>query len=122
MSIGGGSGGLAAAWRLRRCPAQLTLVDRTSHHLFQMLYRLAMGLLSPGEVAPPLRVIRHRQSNLTVRLAEVTGADVGRRVVELCDADGVSSERVILEGVGAGALARLARAGKPAVVTTGGQQ
>ncbi len=115
-----GSGGLGAAG-LRRWPVQVTLVDRTNHHLFQpLLYQAAIGLLSPGEVAPPLRVITHRQSRLTMRLAEVTGVDVGRRVVELCDVDGVSSERVIVEGVGGGgALAALARASEPAAVTTG---
>ncbi len=88
--VGGGFGGLAAARRLRRAPVAVTLVARTNHHLFPPpLYQVATGLLSPGEIAPPLRVITRRQANATVNLAAVVGIDVDRRAVTVCDADGV---------------------------------
>jgi NADH dehydrogenase len=87
--VGGGFGGLAAVRHLRRAPVDLTLVDRTNHHLFQpLLYQVATGLLSPGEIAPALRVIMRRQTNATVRLAEVTGIDVEQRRIHLRGADG----------------------------------
>ena len=59
--VGGGFGGLFAAKFLRRAPVEVTLVDRRNHHLFQpLLYQLATGILSEGEVAPPIReVLRH---------------------------------------------------------------
>jgi Pyridine nucleotide-disulphide oxidoreductase/Protein of unknown function (DUF917) len=82
--VGGGFGGLAAAKALRRAPVDVTLVDRQAHHLFQpLLYQVATGVLSQGNVAPPLRdVLRHRR-NAEVVLADVGGVDVvERRVVE----------------------------------------
>src|SRR6266481_7697696 len=81
--IGGGFGGLYAAQSLRRAPVALTLVDRRNFHLFQpLLYQVATGGLSPGEIASPLRGVLKRQKNATVLLAEVTDIDVaGRRVV-----------------------------------------
>src|SRR5712691_1567538 len=81
--IGGGFGGLYAAQALRRAPVELTLVDRRNFHLFQpLLYQVATGGLSPGEIASPLRGVLKRQPNATVLLAEVTDIDVaGRRVV-----------------------------------------
>ena len=54
--VGGGFGGLFAARTLSRAPVQVTLVDRINHHLFQpLLYQVATGILSEGEIAPPLR-------------------------------------------------------------------
>ena len=75
--VGGGFGGLFAARRLRRGPVRVTLVDRHNHHLFQpLLYQVATGILSEGEIAPPIRNVLHRQRNLEVELAEVTGFDL----------------------------------------------
>jgi NADH dehydrogenase FAD-containing subunit len=81
--VGGGFGGLAAAKALRRAPVDVTVVDRQAHHLFQpLLYQVATGVLSQGNIAPPLRdVLRHRR-NAEVVLAEVGGVDPERRVVE----------------------------------------
>jgi NADH dehydrogenase len=81
--IGGGFGGLYAAQALRRAPVQLTLVDRRNFHLFQpLLYQVATGGLSPGEIASPLRYVLKRQRNTLVLLGEVTDIDVaGQRVV-----------------------------------------
>jgi NADH:ubiquinone reductase (H+-translocating) len=91
--VGGGFGGLAAVRRLARAPVDVTLIDRTNHHLFQpLLYQVATGLLSPGEIAPPLRVITHRQANAAVHMAEVTGIDPDRRRVHLRGADGTSGD------------------------------
>jgi NADH:ubiquinone reductase (H+-translocating) len=80
--IGGGFAGLAAVKALRRAPADVTLVDRQTHHLFQpLLYQVATGVLSEGDVAPPLRDILRHQRNADVVLAEVTGIDLDRRTV-----------------------------------------
>jgi len=80
--IGGGFGGLFAAKFLRRVPVEVTLLDRTNHHVFQpLLYQLATGILSEGAVAPPLREVLRRHSNVRVELADVTGFDLQARVV-----------------------------------------
>ena len=80
--VGGGFGGLFAARRLRRGPVEVTLVDRENHHLFQpLLYQVATGILSEGEIAPPLRGVLRRQGNAQVELAEVTGFDFDARQV-----------------------------------------
>ena len=70
--VGGGFGGLFAAKFLRRAPVDVTLVDARNYHLFQpLLYQLATGILSAGEVAPPIRDILRRHSNVTVEMATV---------------------------------------------------
>jgi NADH:ubiquinone reductase (H+-translocating) len=75
--VGGGFGGLFAARSLRRGPIDVTLVDRDNHHLFQpLLYQVATGILSEGEIAPPIRNVLRRQGNVRVELAEVTGFDL----------------------------------------------
>jgi NADH dehydrogenase len=87
--VGGGFGGLFAARRLRRAPLRVTLVDRHNHHLFQpMLYQLATGIVSEGEIAPPLRGILHRQGNVDVELAEVNGFDLEARKLTATRPDG----------------------------------
>ena len=81
--VGGGFGGLYAAKSLKRAPVDVTLVDRRNFHLFQpLLYQVATGALSPGEVASPLRFVLNRNQNTRVWLAEVTDLDAeGRRVI-----------------------------------------
>ncbi len=80
--VGGGFGGLFAAKFLRRAPVQITLIDKTNHHVFQpLLYQLATGILSEGAVAPPLREILRKHANVTVELADVTSIDVEARTV-----------------------------------------
>jgi NADH dehydrogenase len=82
--IGGGFGGLQAARGLRRAPVRVTLVDRQNFHLFQPLaYQVATGELSAVEISSPLRQILRRQQNARVLLAEVTGFDLDRRLVQL---------------------------------------
>jgi NADH:quinone reductase (non-electrogenic) len=81
--IGGGFGGLAAAKALRRATVDVTVVDRQTHHLFQpLLYQVATGVLSQGNIAPPLRDVLRHQHNAEVVLAEVGDVDLERRVVE----------------------------------------
>jgi NADH dehydrogenase len=82
--VGGGFGGLYAAKSLAGKPVEVTLVDRKNHHTFQpLLYQVATGVLSPGEIASPLRRILHRARNVEVLLGEVTGFDLAARRVEL---------------------------------------
>ena len=65
--IGSGFGGLFTAKALRRADVDVTVIDRTSHHLFQpLLYQVATGILSEGEIAPPTRDILRRQKNARV--------------------------------------------------------
>ncbi|MFI5370784.1 MAG: NAD(P)/FAD-dependent oxidoreductase [Candidatus Eisenbacteria bacterium] len=84
--VGGGFGGLSAALALARAPVRVTLVDRTNHHVFQpLLYQVAIAMLSPGEVAAPIRQIVASQRNTEVLMAEVTGVDLELRRVVLAD-------------------------------------
>jgi NADH dehydrogenase len=80
--VGSGFGGLFAAKALRRAPVDVTVVGSTTHHLFQpLLYQVATGILSPGEVAPATREILRRQRNVQVLLGEVTDVDLDSRTV-----------------------------------------
>jgi NADH dehydrogenase len=80
--IGSGFGGLFAAREFKDAPVDVTLVARTTHHLFQpLLYQVATGILSSGEVAPSTREILKRQTNTTVLLGDVTSIDVEARTV-----------------------------------------
>ena len=85
--IGGGFAGLYAARSLGIDPeVRLTLVDRRNFHLFQpLLYQVATGALSPGDIAQPLRSVLRKQRNTTVILGEAVGLDVDRREVLLAD-------------------------------------
>ena len=89
--VGGGFGGLFATRALGWSPVDVTLVDREPHHLFQpLLYQVATGILSEGEIAPSLRHILRFQENAAVLLAEVTGFDLQRREVQARRPDGVA--------------------------------
>jgi NADH:ubiquinone reductase (H+-translocating) len=80
--VGGGFGGLAAAKALRNAPVQVVLIDRSNHHLFQpLLYQVATAVLSPAQIAYPIRSILRKQSNITVILGEVTGVNKEDRQV-----------------------------------------
>src|SRR5881397_2349434 len=86
--VGGGFAGLSAARALRGAPAEVTLLDRHNHHVFQpLLYQVATAGLSAPEIAAPLRRILRRQSNVCVLMADVVGVDVGRRKVVLADGE-----------------------------------
>jgi NADH dehydrogenase len=84
--VGGGFGGLYAAKALAGKPVEVTLVDRKNHHTFQpLLYQVATAVLSPGEIASPLRRILHRGRNIEVILGEVVGFDLAAQRVKLKD-------------------------------------
>jgi len=86
--VGGGFGGLAAAKALRNAPASVVLIDRTNHHLFEpLLYQVATSVLTPGQIASPIRGVLRRQKNATVILGEVTGVDKDKKCVFFSDAD-----------------------------------
>ena len=75
--IGSGFGGLFAARRLKRVDVDVTLISRVTHHLFQpLLYQVATGILSEGEIAPTTREVLRRQQNIDVLLGEVTDIDL----------------------------------------------
>ena len=94
--VGGGFGGLYAAKALGRLPVDVTLIDRRNFHLFQpLLYQVATGGLSPGEIASPLRFVLRRHKNTEVLLAEVTDIDPANRRVVLRDGE-VSYDTLIL--------------------------
>ncbi len=84
--LGGGFGGLAAAQKLKRSPVEVTLIDRRNFHLFQpLLYQVATGSLSPGEIAAPLRGVLSRQKNARVILGEAVDVDPQAKQVILRD-------------------------------------
>ena len=88
--VGGGFGGVSAARALRRSDAEVVLIDRRNHHIFQpLLYQVATAVLSPSDVAAPIRQLARKQKNLSVMLAEVTGLDLKSRSVTIrCDGIG----------------------------------
>jgi NADH:ubiquinone reductase (H+-translocating) len=86
--VGGGFGGLAAAKALHNAPAQVLLIDRTNHHVFQpLLYQVATSVLTPGQIGSPIRGILRNQKNTTVILGEATGVDKDQKCVIVHDAD-----------------------------------
>ncbi len=88
MIVGGGFGGLYAARALANAPVDVTVVDRTNHHVFQpLLYQVATASLSPSQIAYPIRGVLRRQRNTSVLLAEAVRVDVARRVVALRDGE-----------------------------------
>jgi NADH:ubiquinone reductase (H+-translocating) len=80
--VGGGFGGLNATHALAKADVDVTLVDRTNHHLFQpLLYQVATGILPEGLIAPALRSVIKKQANARALLAEVTNLDLDTKVV-----------------------------------------
>lgn len=97
--VGGGFGGLYAAKSLGRAPAAVTLIDRRNFHLFQpLLYQVATGALSPGEIASPLRFVLRNSRNTEVLLGEVIDLDVERRRVILRDGEAAYDDLIIATG------------------------
>jgi len=83
LIVGGGFAGIAAARALKRADAEITLIDRRNHHIFQpLLYQVATAVLSPSEIAAPIRQLEAKQKNLSVLLAEIKGINLGARTVE----------------------------------------
>jgi NADH dehydrogenase len=100
LIVGGGFGGLYAARSLGRAPVAVTLVDRRNFHLFQpLLYQVATGVLSPGDIASPLRYALKRQRNARVVMGDVVGIDPAARRLALRDGDLEYDTLVIAAGV-----------------------
>src|SRR5512141_2765556 len=84
--VGCGFGGLFAAQALRRAPVEVTIVDRTNHHLFSpLLYQVATAGLSAPDISAPIRHILEKQKNVTVLMAHVARIDAARRAVVMDD-------------------------------------
>jgi NADH dehydrogenase len=97
LILGGGFGGLSAAKALKRAPVEVTLVDRRNFHLFQpLLYQVATGSLSPGEIAAPLRSVLSRQKNARVLLGEAKDVDSSARCVILSDGTSLKYDFLIV--------------------------
>ena len=95
--VGGGFGGLEAAKALGGAPARVTLIDRRNHHLFQpLLYQVATAVLSPADIAQPIRAVLRDRANVEVVLGEVTSVDVDTKQVALADGSRLPYEFLIL--------------------------
>ncbi|MBL0747072.1 NAD(P)/FAD-dependent oxidoreductase [Nocardioides baculatus] len=102
--IGSGFGGLFGTKALRRADVDVTVIAKTTHHLFQpLLYQVATGILSEGEIAPPTREVLSGQDNARVILGEVTGIDLEARTVtsQVLGRDTVTSYDSLLVAAGA---------------------
>src|ERR1700757_3411236 len=86
--VGAGFGGLAAAKALKNTPAEILLIDRTNHHVFQpLLYQVATSVLTSSQIATPIRTVLRNHKNTTVILGEVIGVDKDQKCVFFSDAD-----------------------------------
>ena len=95
--VGCGFGGLEATRALRGAPVDITLVDRTNHHLFQpLLYQVATAGLAGPAIAAPIRHLFRRQANVTTLLGEVTGIDSAARQVQLADGGALAYDHLIV--------------------------
>jgi NADH:ubiquinone reductase (H+-translocating) len=95
--LGGGFGGLLAAQRLKRAPVEVTLFDRRNFHLFQpLMYQVATGSLSPGDIAAPLRSVLREQKNTRVLLGEAVDIDPGTNRIMLAEGDWVEYDSLIV--------------------------
>jgi len=99
--VGAGFGGLNAAQGLAKGPAEITVIDRKNHHTFQpLLYQVATAGLSPGEIAAPIRSILGPYKNVEVLMAEVTGVDLNRRMVETPEVEVPYDYLIVAAGAG----------------------
>src|SRR5712671_5795342 len=92
--VGGGFAGIAAVRALKRCDADVVLIDRRNHHIFQpLLYQVATAVLAPSEIAAPIRQLAQKQKNVSVMLGEVIGVDMSSRSVE-ASCPGVGNRKI----------------------------
>ena len=95
--IGGGFGGLWAAKELANEPVEVTLIDRKNHHVFQpLLYQVATAVLSPGEIATPIRRILHYAKNIKVILGEVVDFEISGNSLILDDGSVVTYDYLVV--------------------------
>ena len=97
LIIGGGFGGLETARALAKAPVDITLVDKTNHHLFQpLLYQVATAGLAAPAIAAPIRSLFRSQGNLTTLLAEVVQIDAAGQQVLLSDGSSLVSDHLVV--------------------------
>src|SRR3979490_433405 len=104
VAAGAGSGGLTAAKRLKRTDVDVALISRTTTHLFQpLLYQVATGILSEGDIAPTTRLILRKQKNVRVLLGEGNGIDLQAKTVmsKLIDMETVTPYDSLIVAAGA---------------------
>jgi NADH dehydrogenase len=95
--VGGGFAGLHAAKSLAHLPVDVTIVDRRNHHTFQpLLYQVALAVLSPAEIAQPIRTVLRKQANTQVLMDEVAGIDAAARQVSLNSGSKLSYDYLVL--------------------------
>ncbi len=95
--VGGGFGGLNVAKKLKKCPLDILLIDKTNHHLFQpLLYEVASAALSPGEIAIPIREILRKQANVTVMMGEIIQVDKKNNQLILGNGEKVNYDYLVL--------------------------
>jgi NADH:ubiquinone reductase (H+-translocating) len=95
--VGGGFGGLQVARHLHRMSAEIILLDKTNHHLFQpLLYEVASAALSPGDIAVPIREILSKQRNTVVLMGEVAAVDKERRCIRMANGELISYDCLVL--------------------------
>jgi NADH dehydrogenase len=95
--VGAGFGGIHAAIALRHLPVDVTVVDRRNHHTFQpLLYQVALAVLSPADIAQPIRTILRRQTNTEVLMDEVTSIDVQQRRIGLASSAQLSYDYLVI--------------------------
>lgn len=95
--VGGGFAGINAAKALAKADADVTVIDRRNHHLFQpLLYQVATGSLPPGDISSSIRGMLQGQANAKVMLAEVTNIDADNKSVELADGSSVAYDYLVL--------------------------
>ncbi|HAB54314.1 MAG TPA: FAD-dependent oxidoreductase, partial [Ignavibacteriales bacterium] len=94
--VGGGFGGLSAAQALKNSPYEITIIDKTNHHLFQpLLYQVATAALSPADIAMPIRAIFTANKNIQVKMDEVWSIDIENKFVEISNSK-ISFDYLIL--------------------------
>lgn len=97
LIIGGGFGGIWAAKALHKAPVDITVVDRTNHHLFQpLLYQVATAGLPAPSIAAPIRQMFRGDGQVTTLMAEVSGFDLARREVQLADGGRLGYDHLIV--------------------------
>lgn len=95
--IGAGFGGLTAAKALKKGPAEVVIIDKTNHHLFQpLLYQVASSALSPADIATPIREILGKQKNTFVIMSEVLSIDKEKKLVHLMHTEPISFDYLII--------------------------
>ena len=99
--VGAGFAGINAAMALKNEPVDVTVIDRRNHHTFQpLLYQVALAVLSPAQIAQPIRTVLSKNTNTEVLMDEVTGIDTGARQLKLGSGTSISYDYLIL-GTGA---------------------